>query len=1321
MSGLVCHHRPVGRTETGQGLGAFVPADVRLAVARGVVLPDRADGAVLEADLTSFIALTDSLAHRLGPRRGAEEVAALLTRVYGALSAELDRFAGSLVEFTGDAISCCFHDDDGIRAIHCGLGMQAAMAALRTDVADSPTDSPTVRVTVATGPFRRFSVGDPQIRVLEVLAGPAVDRLVALAPFSRPGEVLVDGDTVRRLGDRIQLAGSVGGAPDPPAVVAVRGPPPPPAGPIPAILDDVARRWLPAAVHARLAEGDEHLLSDLRSVVALFAGFGAIDYAADNAGPRLDAYTRFAQRTLDHYGGTLFTVAVDAKGSYVCAGFGAPAAHDDDPQRAAAAALALREPPASAGAVAGGGIGITQGRLYAGMYGGGTRRTFGLHGATMNLAARLMQAAAPGQILVEERLARPLADRHVLRPLTPQVVKGRPAPVEASELIGPRQPSAAAAAAPHLVDRRGERAALEAHLDRLRDRTGGVLLLEGEPGIGKSRLVRHLTDRAAAAGFAVHAGAGDPIERGAPYHGWRPVFAGALGLDPLADGAVTPGLSGDARAEATRDLLAATLDALAHRTPTVIAIDDAHWLDSASLALVLRLAVAPGPLLLVIASRPLAESGRVELDRLVALPDCHHLRIGPLPLAEAVELAGRAIGAAASPPLVALIEAKAGGNPLFSRELAYALRDGGLQARPDADGPAVESPDRVETVIASRVDRLAGPAQTLLKVGSVLGLSFAEDALVALAGQRPLDHRHRLEELQLLAPAAGPAGAPTLAFRHALVRDVVYSRLLYAQRRALHRQAAEYYERTAAAGSTPAALAHHWEQAGLPARAVEHLAAAGHAALHAGAFQECRDAYARALELTAAHPASTDPRRAEWTWHTAHACYRLGEIDASRDFGAQAIAALDRPVPAGGPARVAAAAVGELARQALHRLLPRWFPDRAAPADQPALRFAVEALVMMAEVYYVGADNARSSYVALRALNVAERLDPCPELARAYGAMCIIAGIVGAHRLAERYADLSRRTSLALDDAECVAHTLQQVCMYRSSVGPYDGFAALYASAVAGYRHLGNRPRLRDTAGMAGIADHLFGRPDQADRRLRELLDAVEPQEATLGAAWSHLWLGIAALRRGRPDETLGHLRAADDLRDRQAVDVISVNVHAINALALRRSGRDADARDAEAAAWELVGRLGRRPASHIVLDGYAALAELALAAWDGGPTLGDRLRARRRAREACRNLRVYARTFPIGAPAHRLYAAERARRLGRRDQARRGWSRAVAAATRLDMRWELALAHAALADHLPDGPDRAGHRHHASRLLAELGAPPGTRAVTPPPARPTA
>jgi hypothetical protein len=675
----------------------------------------------------------------------------------------------------------------------------------------------------------------------------------------------------------------------------------------------------------------------------------------------------------------------------------------------------------------------------------------------------------------------------------------------------------------------------------------------------------------------------------------------------------------------------------------------------------------------VLTTRPLAEVAPSELVRLVAVSGCEHVSLGPLPASETLELATNAAGQRLPAAVAALIEAKAGGNPLFTRELVYALRDDGLlvdaagrrAGGPFADLLRVESPDTVEAVIASRVDRLPAGVQAVLKVGSVLGLSFSAAALHELAGDGVEDRLAVLERLDLVA-RDGAQRDGGWVFRHALIHDVVYARLLHAQRRDLHRRAAEHYERAGAERVSHAALAHHWERAEEPARAAEHLATAGEEALRAGAARECVDALARALELS--DDGAGAARRAEWTWYMAQACYRLGELERAIALGAEAIATLDRPVPAS-TAGVVAGAARELVRQALHRLLAGRLPRRE-PAT-PALRSAVEAQLIMAEVYYVAADKTRSSYVALRSLNLADQLGPSTELAQCYGALCIIAGIVGAHRMAERYGTLARETAARIDDPYTVAHVIHQVGMYRSSRGPYASFAALYADGIAGLRALGHKPRLRDALGIAGVGDHIFGRPAEAERKLTELLATVEPQEMALWAQWAPGWLGAVALRGGRPEEALVRLRRCAELSRGQAFDMTSITIRALMALALWRTGEDVAAAAEERAAWALVEQLGRRPTGHLVLDGYAALAELSLARWDAAGSSHARRRARQGSLSACRNLRTFARAFGVGVPVRWLYEGERHWRLGHRERALGMWLRSRAAAARLDMRYE--------------------------------------------------
>ena len=138
-------------------LGVYLPQDRLCAVARGATLPDRAQGAGLFADISGFTPLTEALTQQLGPRRGAEELTRQLNRVYDAVIVEVHRFHGSVIGFSGDAITCWFDGDDGLRAIAAALAMQQAMQAFATvSLPGGATASLAMKTGIATGPARRF-------------------------------------------------------------------------------------------------------------------------------------------------------------------------------------------------------------------------------------------------------------------------------------------------------------------------------------------------------------------------------------------------------------------------------------------------------------------------------------------------------------------------------------------------------------------------------------------------------------------------------------------------------------------------------------------------------------------------------------------------------------------------------------------------------------------------------------------------------------------------------------------------------------------------------------------------------------------------------------------------------------------------------------------------------------------------------------------------------------------------------------------------------------------------------------------------------------
>src|SRR5690349_4668819 len=271
-------------------LSAYIAIDRCRALAHGAELADRASGAALFADVAGFTALAETLARELGARRGAEELTAQLNRVYDTLIGAVHDYGGSVVGFSGDAITCWFDDRPTAggepragaatepashRAVAAALAMQRSMRQLT--VATTPAGALVmlaIKVAVASGPVRRFLVGDPGIQLLDVLAGSTLDRLAAAEQLAERGEVVLDAHTAVLLGKAVALerwrADERTGRQV--ALVASLVRPvaraPWPALPPGQLPEAQLRPWLAPAIYARLSSGSDPFLAELRPAVA---------------------------------------------------------------------------------------------------------------------------------------------------------------------------------------------------------------------------------------------------------------------------------------------------------------------------------------------------------------------------------------------------------------------------------------------------------------------------------------------------------------------------------------------------------------------------------------------------------------------------------------------------------------------------------------------------------------------------------------------------------------------------------------------------------------------------------------------------------------------------------------------------------------------------------------------------------------------------------------------------------------------------------------------------------------------------------------------
>ncbi|MFZ2519676.1 MAG: adenylate/guanylate cyclase domain-containing protein, partial [Anaerolineae bacterium] len=340
----------------------YIPMDRRQAMVAGVTLPEQTTGAALFVDISGFTPLTEALVELLGPQRGAEELTRYLNQVYDTLIAELDRFGGSVIGFSGDAITCWLDGDQGRRATACALAMQEAMRPFQSaPLPNTGAISLAVKATVAVGPVHRFVVGDPALQVIDVLSGITLNHLAQAEHHAEKGEVLLTAAAAAAVGDAVIFSAwretlhTDAQDEAPPArfgvAAGLREPVEPQPWPLlaaDALSAAQVQPWLLPAVYERLRTGGGEFLAELRPAVSLFLRFGGLDYDHDpSVRDKLDQFIRGVQRLLTRYAATPLQIVVGDKGSYLYIAFGAPHAHEDDAARALAAALELRALAAS--------------------------------------------------------------------------------------------------------------------------------------------------------------------------------------------------------------------------------------------------------------------------------------------------------------------------------------------------------------------------------------------------------------------------------------------------------------------------------------------------------------------------------------------------------------------------------------------------------------------------------------------------------------------------------------------------------------------------------------------------------------------------------------------------------------------------------------------------------------------------------------------------------------------------------------------------------------------------------------------------------------
>ena len=621
----------------------------------------------------------------------------------------------------------------------------------------------TMKVGLAAGPLLQTVMGDPAVRVGPVLLGPALQRAVAAEHRARGNEVIAADELVEpgpgdELVERDRRGWLVRG-------VRRRVAPVPPAAP-PSLDEDESARLAPflhPAIAERLRSGRRELVNELRTVTALFVGLPAVPVEDRHAVEDLQRFLAAAVRVIAHYGGHFRHLAVGDTGSVLVAFFGAPVGHEDDEERAVRCGLELLGLPGGPYRV-----GVATGAVYCGEVGTDARREYAVIGDSVNLAARLMGAARDGQLLVDRATYERVRRHTVHDQLAPLTVKGKTGRIDVWAVRSVREQRALAsepAVDLPLVGREAEVARIGAAVGRVQNGEGHVLVVTGDAGIGKSRLVAEAVRAAKRRGFTVVGGASRSHATTTSYLVWRSIWRDLLRLDtslpiaeqqaqlvdriarhapdaaqrapllapvlrlPMPDSPLIAPLDPQTRDGLLRTLLLECLCDVASSTPTLLVLEDCHWIDPPSAALLEFLARSIGDrrVLILVTARG-TSAGTSPCHRRLA--HSSELHLTDLPRSDAELLVGLHVrkrdpaAADVDPGVLARIAEQGEGNPFYLEELVNYLHATGVDPRDPRAVAALELPDGLQRLLMARLDQLGEGEKATIKVASVIGRRF---------------------------------------------------------------------------------------------------------------------------------------------------------------------------------------------------------------------------------------------------------------------------------------------------------------------------------------------------------------------------------------------------------------------------------------------------------------------------------------------------------------------------------------------------------------------------------------------------------------------
>jgi len=774
------------------------------------------DGSMLFVDISGFTRMSERLARH--GNVGAEEVTEVIDNTFVQLLPEAYAFGANLLKFGGDALLLLFTDEGhAMRAAAAALAMRAKLREIGVFQTTAGKVSLRMSVGIHSGLFDFFLVGGSHREL--IVAGPAASRTVEMEAAAAAGQILISPETGAALprrnrgtaaGPGTLLRGELAGV----AKVEFR----------PAITPGVDwAPFIPDALRETLQSGDVN--PEHRPAAVAFLHYGDFDrLLGDQGGSRaaemLHFLVRSVQEAADRRGVAFLGTDIAGDGGKIILSAGVPQTAGNDEEQML---LALREILSRAQPELSLQVGVNWGYVFSGEIGPPYRRTYTVMGDAVNLAARLMAKAPPGEIFTTQGMLDGSRTTFSYTMPEPFYVKGKKLPIQAFSVGEPEGSRAQAGAGGlALIGRDRELKEMLSAWESAKGGMGRVVEVSAEAGMGKTRLleeflIRSVHDRLVRAECRLYQSA-------TPYFPFRALLRGAwgmeeampdvseaylrrlvqmnapelepwlaliglvLGLD-LAESPEVAELEDQFRPARTISAVGALLEATLD-TPTLFVIEDTHWMDEASRALQAGLlsGLERLPWLFALTRRP-GEEGFVAPDT----GGLTRIQLEPLSIDQAKALIDSATeDSPLLPQQVETLARRAEGSPLFLIELLQALRRGG-----NVDA----LPHSVEGLIGARIDTLPSADRNLLRRMAVLGTGFRSEHTAAVLREPEHDPRWQAKAMRRLGDFLAVDQSGWIRFRHALIRDVAYQGLPFKTRLNLHATVGDSIKQ--AAGDNP--------------------------------------------------------------------------------------------------------------------------------------------------------------------------------------------------------------------------------------------------------------------------------------------------------------------------------------------------------------------------------------------------------------------------------------------------------------------------------------------------------------------------------------